>query len=879
MEFRILGPLEVRDAGRALPLGGQKQRALLAILLLRANDLVSADRLIDELWGEEPPETARNVIQVYVSQVRKVLAAGSGSGERATLETRQPGYVLHVAPEDFDLSRVDRLAERGRSALVDGNVEVAARSLEDALALWRGEPLADFQLEPFAQREIARLEELRLSLREDRFEVYLDLGRGPELIAELEALTAEHPLRERLHGQLMQALYQAGRQAEALEAYGAVNVRLTEELGVDPGPALQHLQAAILRQDASLSLAAEPAEATPTLSPGERQNVTILAATTTTDDRFIRIVEAAGGKTLEGEAADVATFGYDERHDDDAERAATAALALIAIPVGRGVGIASGRVGADRADPDALRSLVARATSLATRSDIVALDPNTARRLRSQFSVRGLDGEATLVAGQGADADIPSSPFVGRQRELDAIAEVLSDLRSGRGQVLLVEGETGMGKTRTLWEAKAIAGREVAWLQGSCVQGWAARPYLALSSAIRRFVGTDEHAEGEDVRGRLAAVLGRGDALAILDPLAPLFGAGIDREPSDRLTSGFRQLIESLASRVPVVLAIDDTHEIDEATRSVVADLMDLTESLPVGLVLAGRADPASRGWPLWIRAESSFRHRLRRVELTRLDPDAASQLADALSPTGALDHRTRDDIVDRAEGNPLFLEELTAALVEGNGLERSTGWTLSLTTAGALLPPRLEDLLALRIQRLPAEARRLAQAVAVVGDDVPRRLAGRVAEVDEPDGSITLLLRSQVLREAGRSPDLRMRFYHGLLRDAALTTLTPERAREMYARAADEIGSDPIDDIERLAFYLYRAGRWSEALDALQTFAEELERNGPVQAIEIWDLAARAADHLDDREAAAAARSRAEHLRSPDYRGQNWRPESPARG
>ena len=253
MDFRILGPLEVYDAGRALPLGGLKMRSLLAVLLLNAGEVVSSDRLIDELWGERPPEGARKALHVHVSNLRRALEAGDG---RRYLATRSPGYLLEVEPGQLDLERFERLRASGRELRLADDPHGASERLRKALALWRGQPLADLALEPFAQRAIARLEELRVSVAEERIEADLELGRQTELIAELEALVAEHPLRERLHAQLMLALYRSGRQAEALEAYGHVRRTLVEELGLEPGRELKELQRAMLAQDPELDRSA-----------------------------------------------------------------------------------------------------------------------------------------------------------------------------------------------------------------------------------------------------------------------------------------------------------------------------------------------------------------------------------------------------------------------------------------------------------------------------------------------------------------------------------------------------------------------------------------------------------------------------------------------
>ena len=243
MEFRILGALEVSEGGRSLPLGGTKQRAVLAVLLLHADEVVSTERLIDDVW-ERPPATVKAVLQGYISKLRKALPP-------ETLLTRGPGYLLRLEPHELDLRRFERLVEEADNAAP----ALAAGKIREALALWRGPPLADFAEEPFAQAAVARLEELRLLAIEKRIAADLELGRQAEVVAELEGVIAEHPLRERLRGQLMLALYRSGRQAEALGAYREARRTLVDELGIEPSPALQELERAILRQDPALESA------------------------------------------------------------------------------------------------------------------------------------------------------------------------------------------------------------------------------------------------------------------------------------------------------------------------------------------------------------------------------------------------------------------------------------------------------------------------------------------------------------------------------------------------------------------------------------------------------------------------------------------------
>ena len=247
MEFRILGPLEVWDGGGEVSLGGPKPRALLAVLLLHPNEVVSADRLIDELWGEDSPERAAAALRVNVSRLRKALP-------QDLLTTRSPGYLVRVGPDELDLHRFERLVDEGRSLLARGLAADASERLRDALSLWRGPALADFAYETFAQAANARLEEIKLAAIEVRIDADLVLGRHDELVGELQALVGENPLRERLQMSLMTALYRSGRQAEALDAYKDARRALVDELGIDPSPALQELERAILRQDAALGV-------------------------------------------------------------------------------------------------------------------------------------------------------------------------------------------------------------------------------------------------------------------------------------------------------------------------------------------------------------------------------------------------------------------------------------------------------------------------------------------------------------------------------------------------------------------------------------------------------------------------------------------------
>jgi DNA-binding SARP family transcriptional activator len=262
MEFKILGPLEVREEGRRLACKGTKQRLLLSVLLLNANEVVSSDRLIEALWGESPPDTAAKALQVHVSQLRNLLEPERARGASGRiLLTRPPGYELRVEPGQLDLHRFGQELSEAKAAMAAGHSRQAARALRNALALWRGPPLADLSFEDFLQPEIARIEELRLVALEERVDADLTLGGHADVIGELESLASQHPLRERLRAQLMLALYRSGRQAEALEVYRETRRLLVAELGIEPGPALKQLERRILAQDAALDVPERQVEA------------------------------------------------------------------------------------------------------------------------------------------------------------------------------------------------------------------------------------------------------------------------------------------------------------------------------------------------------------------------------------------------------------------------------------------------------------------------------------------------------------------------------------------------------------------------------------------------------------------------------------------
>jgi DNA-binding SARP family transcriptional activator/DNA-binding beta-propeller fold protein YncE len=368
VEYRILGPLEVRQESQAVALGGLKQRALLAVLLLNANRTVSSERLIDEVWGDDPPKSATKGLHFYIFQLRTALEPGRPPGAPSRLlVTHGSGYELRVDDEDLDLRRFERLVATADRARESGDHAAASKALAAALDLWRGPPLADLASQPVSQAPIARLGEARLAAVEDRCEAELALGHHTRLIGELERLVADNPLRERLHGQLMLALYRSGRQAEALDVYRKTRGVLVEELGIEPNRQLQQLERAILAQDPALELP----EST----------------------------KQRGGRSGEGAAAAPATAGARRRRPG---RLVAAAVAVGVLAAGVVVTLTRGTEESAQPRPQA-PGLSAGREARVVPTSVVAIDPGT----NHAVSVVQL-GAGTQVKAVGEGACAPT---------------------------------------------------------------------------------------------------------------------------------------------------------------------------------------------------------------------------------------------------------------------------------------------------------------------------------------------------------------------------------------------------------------------------------------------------------------------------------------
>ncbi|TMM11168.1 MAG: hypothetical protein E6F98_11540 [Actinobacteria bacterium] len=813
MDIRILGPLEVLDGGRVLELGGAKQRAVLAMLALNANRTVSLEQLTDALWEESPPESARKALQVHVSQLRKTLGA-----ER--VQTTGGGYRLVLEPDELDLGRFHRLREAGE--------------LDGALALWRGQPLADLTDHRFARAEAARLAELRLACVEQRVERDLAAGRDDELVAELEALHRAHPHREHLCGQLMLALYRAGRQADALEIYRATRAALADELGLEPGRELRDLHQQILRQDPALDLVqAKPPHAPPPPMPRpvSRKTVTVLfcdlADSTELGERMdpetLRTVmsrwydamrtpiERAGG-TVEKFVGDavMAVFGVPAVHEDDGFRAIRAAVEMRDAVVPLGLEI---RIGVNTGEV-----VTGDGTTTLVTGDAV----NTAKRLEeAAASGEILIGAATrrlvahaaelepagTVAAKGKRIPVQAwrvleivpgatafprrldVPLVGRGRELDALeAELAAAIESRSCRLVTVTGAAGVGKSRLVRELVNRAQPTARALTARCVPYGDGVTFLPLRELLAQ--NGEEH----------------------------LLGAA----SSEETFFAVRRLFERLAGEQPLLVCFEDVHWAQPTFLDLIEYIAGWSRGAPMLLLCLARPE-LQDARPRWPGTP---------IALEPLSNEEAATLLDELEAEWPIGVDARTQIEETAEGNPLFLEQLVAMVAEGG--------------VGADVPPTIHALLAARLDRLEPEERAVLERAAVAGRDFSREAVAELAG-DDVAATLLSLVRKELVRPdlSGASDEDRFRFRHALIRDAAYSGIpkaTRVELHEQFARWLERRGAED----ELVGYHLEQA----------YTCGVELGSPAPALAARSGELLAAAGSRAYQRDDVKAAMS-----------------------
>jgi len=630
--------------------------------------------------------------------------------------------------------------------------------------------------------------------------------------------------------------------------------------------------------------------------------------------RMTRAVEQFGG-TVQAFMGDgiAAFFGVPTANEDDPERAARAGLRIVDVVgeyareveeawgisdfnarIGINTGeVAVGLVGGE--DPQAVTlgdtSNVAARLQSAADPGTIAIGEATAKALVHRFvlqplgdvSVKGRQQPVTawrLLSPQVSVQPAPQTPLIGRDVEVTRLHEVVGELAAGRGQLLFLIGEAGIGKTRLLAELHALGADSVTWLEGHCLSYGTELLYGPFVEMLRYWIGVEEGEAELSVRTKLRAKLGLLPAAQLADVLSyleRLLSLRLDAEDEARLREltpdalgaeirrAYRVWITSLTRQGPVVVALEDVHWADVATRELAEGLLQLADRAPLLLVATSRVDPASEGWKLRVRVLAEFAHRADDLTLEPLTDDAARQLLATLPRSKALGERELEQVVAGAEGNPLYLEELLNAFTEGAGLRRGQTWAPTVTGA-RILSPTLESLLLARIDRLPPSARRLSQIAAVVGRSFPLPVLEHVAHTEDLEADVAALLRADIIRELRHYPEPEYVFRHGLLREASLSTLPPDRRRDLYgtvASAYEALYAGSLDDrLEVLAHYYARSHDLAKALDYLERAGGKAAAiNATAHAVELWRRALKVADRLGDEAAIERVRARLAEL------------------
>ena len=891
MQVRLLGPLEVSDGERTLPLGRGKPRDLLAVLALERGRVVSTDRLIDALWGERPPPTAAKALQVHVRALRGVVGADR-------IVTRAPGYALRLADGELDVARFEALVDAARAARAAGDAAAAAELLGEALGLWRGPPLADVAYASFAHDEAMRLEELRVAATEERLGAELEVGRHAEVVPALERLVAEQPLRERPRALLMRALYRSGRQADALAAYRDARATLVDELGLEPGRELRDLERAILDQDPALGAPPAPEPVAQEPAAPERKLATLLVAELALapgapedPERVAGLLDAAAAAVADelaaagahvergGAGAVRAAFGVPSALEDHAARALAAAES-VHDRLGRGdvrarIGLESGEL-------------------LAAAGRLSGAPVTEAARLAGS-AAPGATAAGERARAAAARVRAAAGVFVGRGAELELLAATWARVAAGaRPHLLTVVGDAGVGKTSLVRALRERIGHGAPWLVGRCPPYGRAVTYRPLAEILRARLGLT----GAEPADEAIAALGDRHALAPLLGLAPPEDLH-PWEARERLREAWVDLMDDIAAEGPAVVVVEDLHWADEA-------LLELLERAvrdaagPLLVVTTARPELLGRrsGWAAGGDAT--------RLELEPLAPGEAAVMLERLAPDlpAAIARR----VLDRAEGNPFYVEEVLASLMERGALRRTAGgWEAQDVEAALAVSDSVQAVIAARIDLLPAPHKRLLQAAAVIGRSFPE---GALAELVErpPEGLAVVCERGFARRTSSASAGGGREhvFKHALTREVAYRSLPVAARAWLHARFAEWVeASGGDEDAAVLAHHYAQAVAaehadlaWSgederaaqlraKAVRSLRAAAEQaIARYGIAEALELLATARELQPEADEEAALWQLTARAHRLvydidefRAASLRALALAPSGPAAG
>ncbi|HTZ13793.1 MAG TPA: BTAD domain-containing putative transcriptional regulator [Mycobacterium sp.] len=877
MELGVLGPLQVRQDGAPVAVPGAKPRAILTMLGLHGGSVVSADTLIELLWGEDPPRTAAKALQTHISSLRRALGDGF-------VLTAGAGWTL--AESEVDAARYKSAARRGRDAATAGDTSQAVARFEEALGLWRGVPeLPDGRR---GTSEKTRWMEGHAALVEDRLDALLATGRAAEVVGDLEAAVADAPLRERRWGQLMLALYRAGRQGEALSAYQRARSLLADELGVDPGPELRRLEAAIVAQDASLdvpvaqNLSVVTRAVTFLLTDIEGSTAAWEAdanamgvALARHDELVEQVVTSRGGRLIKTRGEGDATFSVFERPS----AAAAAAIELqdaivhepwaLAEPMRIRVALHTGE--AELRDGDYFGRAVNRAARLRSLaeggqilcsgataelvidslSDDVVLTDLGMRQLKNLarpehvFELRlDTDDEHRQEVPPEAPIQRPAlpavlagpGPFVGRGRELARLFSAWQTTLAGGTNAVLVAGEPGVGKTRLSGEWSRQAYDQGALvIYGRCDEDLGA-PYQPFAEALRSLVpclGAQGLRGLRGVEALLALVPGLTDVL-------PDLAAPTRADPDTERFALFDAVVALLglaSAGTPVVLILDDLHWAAKPTLLLLRHLLRFGDQARVQIVGTYRSTDLDRSHPL--AAMLADLHRdgtASRIALSGLDEDDVTAY---VAEVGYDDEELARALATVTGGNPFFLIEALRHVEESGG-----HWDPST------LPQGVREAVTRRLSRLTPETNKALGAAAVVGSRFGLELVERVVGEDLVDAFDEACKAGIVIEEPGGN----YRFNHALVRQSLLAELASVRRMRLHQRIATTLETQPGADDELLAELAYHyfecawAGNAAKAVDYCRRAADQaMARLGYEAAADLYDRALHALEEIDE--------------------------------
>jgi DNA-binding SARP family transcriptional activator len=688
VEYRILGPLALVREGAATELGGLRQRALLARLLLARGQVVSVERLIDDLWGGAPPPGANATLQSYVSTLRRIIEPSRAPGARpSVLLTTPPGYQLMLTDAAVDADAFEADLHNAGKARDAGDFEGAEAAIATALGRWRGEALGEFAHEPWALAEAARLTELREAAIEDRVDARLAAGQHHAIVAELESLVALAPLRERRRGQLMLALYRSGRQAHALRVHAEGRERLLDELGLDPGPDLQRLEQQILQQSSELDFVA-PANA-------------------------------------------------------------------------------------------------------AAPSPASARKPRPFRR------------------------PPPSVGIVGRERELRATDPAIDDLLQGRGRMVLLAGEAGIGKSRLADEIIATArSRRVAVLEGHGYAGEGVPSYWPWLQVLRPLITAKNIEEAPSELFAYAPALAQimPELKELIPGLEPATAVDADTARFE-LADAIVAILRAFSEHRPLLVVLDDLHWSDESSLFVLrfaADAIRRARIMVLGTYRPDEPYPALKD----TLAALARHHDLLRIELTGIAvDDVVRVLHDRLGADVAASIAA--DVHARTSGNPFFVQEIARSLEHVDVAE--------LPHALATVPSGVRDVLGRQFAALPAETQRVLEVAAVAGRGVDLRLLNSIIG-DALDHVEAALAERVLIPVAGSLSQLRFR--HDLLRETVLDTLSPIRRARLHGEIGRYLAASHQGHLDEVAEHFWQAADIGFEDDAVRTALAAAEHN-----------------------------------------------------